>query len=101
MPAKWNWHLYPRSIDAAKGWPNTGGIEPSQRQRNLAGAFAVSQDQRDHIANRPVLLIDDVMTTGATLYEAARTPHRAGSGPVRGLVFARVLQYRHAGFYDY
>ena len=41
------------------------------------------------------------MTTGATLYEAARTPHRAGSGPVRGLVFARVLQYRHAGFYDY
>ena len=61
----------------------------------------MSQAQRHLIANRPVLLIDDVMTTSATLYEAARTPHRAGSGPVRGLVFARVLQYRHAGFYDY
>jgi predicted amidophosphoribosyltransferase len=67
-------------------------------RRLLAGAFAVSQDQRDRIANRPVLLIDDVMTTGATLYEAARTLHRAGSGPVRGLVLARVLHYRHTGF---
>ncbi len=51
------------------------------------------QDQRHRIANRPVLLIDDVMTTGATLYEAARTLHWAGSGPVRGLVLARVLRH--------
>ena len=36
---------------------------------------------------------DDVMTTGATLYEAARTLHRAGSGPIRGLVLARVLRH--------
>ena len=35
---------------------------------------------------------DDVMTTGATLYEAAKTLHRAESGPVRGLVLARVLR---------
>ena len=45
-----------------------------------------------------MLLIDDVMTTGATLCEAVRTRHWAGSGPVRGLVLARVLQYRHASF---
>ena len=51
------------------------------------------QNQRHRIANRPVLVIDDVMTTGATLYEAARTLHRAGSGPIRGLVLARVLRH--------
>jgi len=43
-------------------------LPPSQRQSNLAGAFAVPQDQCHRITNRPVLLIDDVMTTGATLY---------------------------------
>ena len=45
-----------------------------------------------------MLLIDDVMTKGATLYEAVRTLHWAGSSPVRRLVLARVLQYRHASF---
>ena len=68
-------------------------LPPSQRQSNLAGAFAVPQDQCHRITNRPVLLIDDVMTTGATLYEAARTLQKAGSGPVRGLVLARVLRH--------
>jgi hypothetical protein len=34
------------------------------------------------------------MTTGATFYEAAKTPHQAGSDPVRGLVLARVLRNR-------
>ena len=53
----------------------------------------MTQDQHRLIANRPVLLADDVMTTGVTLYEAAKTPHRAGSGPVCGLVLARVLRH--------
>jgi predicted amidophosphoribosyltransferase len=52
----------------------------------------VPQDQRHRIGNRPVVLVDDVMTTSATLYEAARTLQKAGSGPVRGLVLARVLR---------
>ena len=43
------------------------------------------------IANWPVLLTDDVMTTGVTFCEAAKTHHRAGSGPVNELVLARVL----------
>ena len=88
----------PKELTRAKAGPTQAGLSRSQRQRNLAGAFAVPHDQRDRIANRPVLLIDDVMTTGATLYEAARTRRRAGSGPVHGLVLARVLQYDNAGF---
>ena len=69
------------------------GLSRSQRQLNLTGTFAVPQEQRHRIANQSLLLIDVVMTTGATIYDAARTLHRAGSGPVRGLVLARVLRH--------
>ena len=81
------------ALTRPKAGPTQAGLSRSQRQRNLASAFAMPQDQRHRIANRPVLLVDDVMTTGATLYEAARTLQKAGSGPVRGLVLARVLRH--------
>ena len=48
------------------------------------------------IDGRPVLLIDDVLTTGATLHEAARRLAAAGSGPVSALVLARVTRLSHA-----
>ena len=82
-----------KALTRPKAGPTQAGLSRSQRQRNLAGAFAVPQDQRHRIANQPVLLIDDAMTTGATLYEAAKTLHRAGSGPARGLVLTHVLRY--------
>jgi len=83
----------PEALTRPKAGPTQAGLSRSQRQRNLAGVFAMTQDQRHLIGNRPVLLTDDVITTGVTLYEAAKTPHRAGSGPVRGLVLARVLRH--------
>ena len=94
MPTNETDKVAPEALTRPKAGPTQAGLSRSQRQRNLAGAFAVPQDQRHRIANRPVLLVDDVMTTVATLYEAAKPLHRAGSGPVRGLVLARVL--RHA-----
>jgi hypothetical protein len=61
-------------------------MSQSQRQLNLESALAMPQDQRQRIANRPVQLSDDVMTTGTTLY-------KGGSGPVLGLVLTRVLRH--------
>jgi predicted amidophosphoribosyltransferase len=40
-----------------------------------------------------VLLIDDVVTTGASFYEAAKTPQGTVSGSVRGLVLTRVVRH--------
>ena len=67
-----------------------GGLSQNQRQRNIPGAFAVPPAMVSRLSNRPVLLIDDVMTTGATLNESARRLISAGSGPVTALVLARV-----------
>jgi len=68
------------------------GLNRQQRVRNLAGAFAVPHRETARIQKQPILLVDDVMTTGATLFEAARTMTRAGSGPVYAMVAAKVVR---------
>ena len=73
-----------------------GGLSRRQRRRNLAGAFAVPAAERSGLAGRPVLLVDDVMTTGATLFEAATCLARAGSGDISALVLTRVVRPREA-----
>ena len=60
-------------------------LKLSARRRNVRGAFAV----RAAVAARAVFLIDDVMTTGSTLQEAAATLKRAGARSVTNLVLAR------------
>lgn len=59
------------------------------RRRNVRRAFAVVDARRDRIAGRSVGVVDDVMTTGATLDELARTLRRAGAAAVVNLVVAR------------
>ena len=53
----------PEALTRPKAGPTQAGLSRSQRQRNLADAFAITQDLRHLIANRPVLLTDDVMRT--------------------------------------
>ena len=62
-------------------------LHADDRQRNLRGAFAL---QPGHALPEHVVLIDDVMTTGATLQAAARTLRRAGVSRVDAWVCARV-----------
>lgn len=52
-------------------------LHASERKNNLAGAFAVTENE--FIRRRTVLLVDDVMTTGATLSECAAVLKRAGA----------------------
>jgi len=59
------------------------------RRRNVRRAFAVRRP--DRIVNQRVLLVDDVMTTGATANECARTLRAAGARSVDVFTLARVL----------
>lgn len=67
------------------------GLSKSQRALNLQGAFGVPEDMRDRIAGKRVVLVDDVITTGATANAAARALRRAGAADVDVLAFARVV----------
>jgi ComF family protein len=70
--------------------PSQGVLHRSERQRNVARAFAVPGSQKKHIEGRAVLLIDDVLTTGATANACAKALLSAGAKEVRVLALARV-----------
>jgi len=56
------------------------GLSAGQRAVNLAGAFATSSRWAERLTDQPVLLVDDVLTTGSTLAEACRAMETAGIG---------------------
>jgi len=68
--------------------PQTG-LSAAARRRNVAGAFAVRK--RAAVAGRVVILVDDVLTTGATAMACGRALHEAGVDEVRLLTVARVV----------
>ena len=72
------------------------GLSRSQRASNVQGAFKVADDRKPAIAGRRVILVDDVLTTGATVDACARALLRARAASVDVLVFARVVDTHKA-----
>ena len=66
--------------------PQTG-LRGAERRKNVRGAFAVPRPER--VRGAAVLLIDDVLTTGATLDACASALRKAGAESVRALTLAR------------
>ncbi len=70
--------------------PSQGHLGPAARIRNVRGAFALKPGR--NVAGKRVVIIDDVMTTGATAEECARRLRRAGAAFVGVLTLARALR---------
>jgi ComF family protein len=71
--------------------PQQVGLSRSARADNVQGAFAVTQVGKAAIYGKRLILVDDVLTSGATVDACARTLLRAGARNVDVLVFARVV----------
>jgi ComF family protein len=67
------------------------GLSRKERASNVQGAFKVAADRQSLIHGRRVVLIDDVLTSGATVDACARALLRAKAASVDVLVFARVV----------
>lgn len=67
------------------------GLSAAQRRSNVAGAFHVPETQRPAIAGKRVVLVDDVITTGATVQACARALRQGGAQRVDVLALALVV----------
>jgi ComF family protein len=67
------------------------GLSQAERALNVQGAFRVPPEGKASVAGRRLVLIDDVMTSGATSDACARALLRAGAKSVDVVVFARVV----------
>ena len=79
------------ALARVKPTPPQVGLSRVQRAVNLQGAFRVTDEGRPGIADARLVLVDDVLTTGATTNAAARALLRAGAANVDVLTFARVV----------
>ncbi|MGB2246753.1 MAG: ComF family protein [Alcanivorax sediminis] len=75
------------ALKRCRATPHQQGLTRHQRQRNLRKAFRCQSDVR----GKHLILVDDVMTTGATAREASRALLTAGAASVRVWCLARAL----------
>ncbi len=68
------------------------GLSRSERAANVQGAFRVPAEGRGAVAGRRLVLVDDVLASGATVDGCARALLRAGAANVDVLIFARVAE---------
>jgi len=96
--------LLAQALGRARGLPVAGGLvdrtRPTRQQvglsgtsraRNVQGAFSLSPRALERLGGRPVVLVDDVYTTGATVKAVSRALLRGGVAAVDVLTFARVV----------
>jgi ComF family protein len=67
------------------------GLSQAERATNVQGAFRVPEGGKAAVAGRKLVLVDDVLTSGATVDACARALLRARAASVDVLVFARVV----------
>jgi len=79
------------ALKRAKATLHQVGLSQAERAVNVQGAFRVPAEGKADIAGRRLILVDDVLTSGATVDACTRALLRAGATNVDVLVFARVV----------
>ncbi len=79
------------ALKRVKATPHQVGLAKAERAHNVQGAFRVPAEGKAEVAGRKLLLVDDVLTSGATVDACARALLRAGAASVDVLAFARVV----------
>ena len=79
----------PFGLNRQEGRLSQVGLHREERLENIKGAFFVSSKKKKGLKGKKILLVDDVYTTGATLFEAARFLKKEGAASVRFITLAR------------
>jgi ComF family protein len=81
--------LLPEACKRIKDTPSQAGLPWKERQKNIKNAFICETN----LAGKRVAILDDVLTTGATLNELAKVIRQCGASEVTGWIIARTLQH--------
>jgi predicted amidophosphoribosyltransferase len=82
------------ALTHARAVSDQAGLSRVERARNLAGALRVRSGAVARLAERPAVLVDDVLTSGATLAEAGRAIRAAGGRPLAAAVIGATAPRR-------
>jgi ComF family protein len=84
--------LAPDLLRRARWTGSQAGLKAKERRRNVRQAFDVPPRWQAKLAGKSVLLVDDVLTTGATVEACVRALQKAGAAHVDVLTLARVVR---------
>ena len=84
-------HYAPYFLRRLKKTESQGHKSVEDRKQNIENAFIVPKRYQKKLQGKSILLVDDVMTTGATVEECSRVLYAAGCSSVKVLTLARVL----------
>lgn len=82
----------PDALVRVRSTPGQGHLNFGERQKNVRKAFKPNARHAEKIKGARILLVDDVLTTGATVSECAKTLLRSGAARVDVLALARVVK---------
>jgi ComF family protein len=92
---EWQLTLAPSTLMRLRVTKSQAGLTPRQRRQNVRGAFKVSD--RTAVAEKHVLLVDDIFTTGATARAAAQALVKAGAATIWVATLARAQRFSPLG----
>ncbi len=88
LSQKFNWPLNPKLLKKTKSTPSQTGLNFSQRRINVKNTFAVNNSFRN-AAPKNIILVDDIVTTGATLEQAGKILRQAGAEKIWAIILAK------------
>ncbi|MEO0879678.1 MAG: ComF family protein [Pseudomonadota bacterium] len=83
----------PMALERTRATMPQKELSEDARKRNVSGAFGVRPGAGDLVKGAHIIVVDDVLTTGATISACARALKAAGAGRVDALVAARVVRH--------
>lgn len=81
--------VWPRALERVRATRSQTRLTPDERRSNVAGAFRVGADARRDVRGAHIVLVDDVVTTGATLGQCAEALFTAGARIISYVTFGR------------
>lgn len=89
LAERWSVPVFRNALRRVRDTGSQTRLTPDDRLRNVAGAFTVATEAMHRIAGRHLVLVDDVLTTAATLNSCALALHDAGARTISYVTFGR------------